>query len=480
MLSDIELGTSKRNLIKKEGYSMRSAVILAAGKGTRMKSKVPKVLHSVLGQSMILHVIQSLREAGIQKIVVVLGHEAELVKKNLEHEENVEFVFQKEQLGTAHALRQAESVLTDIDGHTLVVCGDTPLLSTETIDAVFKQHEVNHTACTVLTGIVDDATGYGRIIRDTNKKIIGIVEEKDATLNEKAVKEFNSGTYCLRNAQLFENLANITNNNAQGEYYLPDLIKILVEQKELVDGFVISDMDEIIGVNDRVALSAVENILKNKINHAWQISGVTIINPETTYIGRNVIIEPDVIVEPNVQLMGNTIIKKGAIIGMNSQICDSVIGDDTIIKQSVISDSVVGEGTTVGPFAHLRMHCDIGDNVRIGNFVEMKNSFFGEASAAAHLAYVGDSEVGKKVNIGCGTITVNYNGFSKSKTIIEDGAFIGCNTNLIAPVNVGANAIVAAGTTVTKDVPSEALAIGRTNQENKDGYATELNNKNKK
>jgi UDP-N-acetylglucosamine diphosphorylase/glucosamine-1-phosphate N-acetyltransferase len=451
---------------------VRSAVILAAGKGTRMKSKLPKVLHEVLGKSMLLHVIHSLKQAQITKIVVVLGHESALVEESLKDEPNVEFVYQNEQLGTAHALLQAQNLLEHEKGNTIVVCGDTPLLTVATIEEMFTQQELEQAACTILTGVTADATGYGRIIRNSAGLVQRIVEEKDATDIEKQVTEFNSGTYCFANDKLYNYLSDISNDNAQSEYYLPDIVDIYVTLGKKVTAHIITDQDEIIGVNDRVALSVVEEILRKRINHFWQINGVTIINPSSTYIGSDVEIGTDVIIEPNVQLLGKTIIGSGAQIGMNSQIINSSIGEETIIKQSVITDSKIGANGTVGPFAHLRLNCDVADSVRIGNFVEFKNTTFGTKSSAAHLSYVGDAEVGKRVNFGCGTITVNYDGVKKSKTIVQDDVFIGCNSNLIAPITLEDNSFIAAGTTVTHTVPKDALAIGRTKQSNKNNYAT--------
>lgn len=452
---------------------MRSAVILAAGKGTRMYSQTPKVMHEVLGKTMILHVIDSLKAAGISKIVVVLGHEAKLVKASLGHKE-VEFVLQTEQLGTAHALLQAKSILENVPGNTVVVCGDTPLLRSETIGEMLRLHESDNAACTVLTGMADDPTGYGRIIRNDLGNVEAIVEEKDASLAQKKIKEFNSGTYCFSNENLFENLSRISNKNQQQEYYLPDLIALYHQMHAHVCAFKIEDTAELIGVNDRIALAEVTKILKHRVNHQWQLRGVTLMDVDSTYIGVDVHIDNDVIIEPNVMLLGQTTIGSGAYIGMNSHISDSSIGSACRVEQSVITDSVVGNQTMIGPFAHLRMHAIVGDQVRLGNFVEIKNSRIGNKTAAAHLTYVGDSDVGDKVNFGCGSITVNYDGRTKSKTIIKDEVFIGCNVNLIAPVTVEKGAYVAAGSTITKDVPEESLSIARMKQSNKEGYVRKL------
>ena len=461
--------------------SMRMAVILAAGKGTRMKSSKPKVLHEVLGKSMVLHVIDNLKASAVDKIVVILGHEAALVKAHLANVENIEFVEQTEQLGTAHALLQAEALLKSEKGTTMVVCGDTPLLSAETFSNVFEAHEKNHVSCTVVTGIVDDATGYGRIIRDSNtRNVVAIVEEKDATEEQRRVTEFNSGTYCFKNEGLFDLLHQISNDNNQGEYYLPDAISLYVAREELVRGYPIADVAEITGVNDRVALATVERTLSQKINNYWQVQGVTIMNPEATYIGADVVIENDVIIEPNVRILGKSVIKTGAYIGMNSEIVESVIGAETVVKQSVITQSEIGSKNTIGPFAHIRMDAQTGVGNRIGNFVEIKKSTIGDNTNAAHLTYIGDSKVGQRVNFGCGTITVNYNGVSKSQTIIGDDVFIGCNANILAPVTIHDNAFVAAGTTITHDVPQDALAVARAKQENKLEYGKKIKERYKK
>jgi len=450
---------------------VRSAVILAAGKGTRMKSRIPKVMHEILGKSMIMHVIDNLKASKVDQIVVVLGHEAELIQEHLQDVENLIFVEQREQLGTAHALLQAEAILQDSTGTTMVVYGDVPLFSSASYADVFATHEAAHAACTIVTGVLGDATGYGRIIRDeVTNNVIGNVEEKDATIEEKSIQEFNAGTYCFDNDLMFDILHQIKNDNAQSEYYLPDAIELYVQHGALVQGYQIADVTEVMGVNDRVALATVEGILSRKINERWQVEGVSIMNPNATYIGPDVQIENDVVIEANVRILGKSTIKTGVYIGSNSEIVNSSIAENTSVKQSVITDSVIGSDNRIGPFAHLRMQTVTGQGNRIGNFVELKKSQIGDKTNAAHLTYIGDSEVGTRVNFGCGSITVNYNGVSKTKTTIGDDVFIGCNVNLLAPVTIGDNVLVAAGTTVSKDVPTNDLAIGRAQQENKPGY----------
>lgn len=460
---------------------MRSAVILAAGKGTRMKSNIPKVLHSVLDKPMLLHVIHNLKKAHIEHIVVIVGHQEEMIREALKDEEGLFFVSQQKQLGTAHALLQAEEYLHDLSGNTLVVCGDTPLIKTETIDEVFTVHESGNQVCTVLTAISDEPTGYGRILRNPeNKEVIGIVEEKDATNTQKEIREINSGTYCFTNKDLFKYLRKIENNNAQGEYYLPDIIDIYLKDGQTSLGYTVKDLDEIFGVNDRIALARVEQKLKRQINQKWQLEGVTIIDPETTYIGMDVTFGKDVVIEPNVRITGTSHIATGAKILSGSRIERSTIGERSTIASSYIIDSTIGDEVGVGPFAHIRMSSTIGANVRVGNFVEIKKTTIGKTSAVAHLSYLGDAKIGEHVNIGCGSITANYDGYQKRQTTIEDGAFIGCNTNLIAPVIIGKDAVVAAGSTISQDVPEEALAIERGIQVNKEKTGKKMMEINKK
>jgi len=454
---------------------VRSAVILAAGKGTRMKSSIPKVMHNILGKSMIMHVIDNLKASGVDNIVVVLGHEAALVQSHLKDVEHLTFVEQTEQLGTAHALLQAESALKDTQGVTMVAYGDVPLFSSTSFSRVFEAHEATGADATIVSGILADATGYGRIIRDVaTSHVLGNVEEKDATTEQKKIQEFNAGTYCFNNSSMFTILHQITNDNAQREYYLPDAIGLYVKAGARVEGYLIDDVREVMGVNDRVALAEVADLLSRKINHQWQLAGVSIMQPNNTYIGTDVVLESDVVVEPNTTIFGKSTVKRGVHIGSNSEIVDSYIGENTHIKQSVIVDSHIGPENTVGPFAHIRAGAMTGEGNRIGNFVEVKQSKLGDETKAAHLTYIGDSEVGARVNFGCGSITVNYNGVSKAKTNIGDDVFIGCNANLLAPLTIGNHAFIAAGTTVDRDVEADDLAIGRIRQENKQGYGVKI------
>lgn len=444
------------------------AIILAAGKGTRMKSKLYKVLHPVAGEAMVQHVIDSVKNAGVETVVTVVGHGAEKVKDTIGHAS--QFVHQEEQLGTAHAVKTAKDILGNNKGTTIVVCGDTPLISDETISSLLTFHENENAVATVLSAKVSNPFGYGRIIRDKSGLVSEIVEQKDATEGQVEVNEISSGIFAFDNEKLFETLEKVQNDNAQGEYYLPDVIRILKEEDEKVAAYITDDVDGIMGVNDRVQLAKAEQKMKERINLQHMINGVTIVDPATTYIGKHVVIGEDTVVEPGTRIAGKTIIGKNVAIGMNSDIKNSTIKDNATIKQSVITDSVVGEFSTVGPFAQLRPGTELGKETKIGNFVETKKAVLKDGAKVSHLSYIGDAEVGERTNIGCGSITVNYDGVNKFRTIIGDDAFIGCNSNLVAPVEVGDGSFIAAGSTITDDVPDESLALGRARQTTKQGY----------
>lgn len=446
------------------------AIVLAAGQGTRMKSKLYKVLHPVCGKPMVQHVVDHIGTLNVERIVTVVGHGAEMVKEQLG--EQSEYVLQAEQLGTAHAVQQAEPILGTLEGTTLVVCGDTPLIRPETMQALFDYHTSQNAKATILTAVASDPTGYGRILRDTKGNVAQIVEQKDATEEQRKVTEINTGTYCFDNKALFEALKLVKNDNAQGEYYLPDVIEILQKQGEIVAAYVTDHFDETLGVNDRFALSQAEEIMRARINERHMRNGVTIINPATTHISADAVIGSDTVIQPGCIIEGITVIGEDCVIGPNSHIVNSTIGHATTIHSSVVLDSTVGNETAVGPFAHLRPASSLGDHVKVGNFVEVKKSKLGDNTKVSHLSYIGDAEVGDSCNIGCGTITVNYDGKNKFKTIIENDVFVGCNSNLVAPVTLGTGSFVAAGSTVTKDVPADALAVARARQENKLNYVS--------
>jgi bifunctional UDP-N-acetylglucosamine pyrophosphorylase/glucosamine-1-phosphate N-acetyltransferase len=453
--------------------SNRFAVILAAGQGTRMKSKLYKVLHPVCGKPMVQHVVDQISNLHIQKTVTVIGHGAEKVK--LELGDQTEFALQAEQLGTAHAVMQTEDILRDKAGVTIVVCGDTPLIRAETMEALFHHHEKLAAKATILTAKINDPTGYGRIIRNENGFVEKIVEHKDATDAEREINEINTGTYCFDNQALFSALKSVSNDNVQGEYYLPDVIEIIKKQGEVVTAFQTDNFEETLGVNDRIALAEAEQIMRNRINQYHMRNGVTIVDPHNTYIESDIQIGQDTVIYPGSMVKGKTIIGADCQIGPNTEINSCEIGDETVICQSVAEKSKIGSHVNIGPFAHIRPDSSISDEVKIGNFVELKKAVFGKGSKASHLSYIGDAEVGSNVNIGCGSITVNYDGKNKFLTKIEDDVFVGCNSNLVAPVTIGKGSYIAAGSTITTDVPGEALSIARARQVNKENYVQKLN-----
>lgn len=453
--------------------SNRFAIVLAAGQGTRMKSKLYKVLHSVCGKPMVQHVLNQVSALHVQQTVTIVGHGAEKVQSQLG--DKCDFALQSEQLGTAHAVRQAESLLKGKQGTTFVICGDTPLIKAETMEALIQQHEAQGAKASVLTAYLQDPTGYGRIIRNEAGFVEKIVEHKDATEAEKQVTEINTGTYCFDNEALFEALSKVSNDNVQGEYYLPDVIEILKSEGEIVTAYQTDDFEETLGVNDRIALAEAEKIMRKRINLEHMRNGVTLIDPEQTYIEADVTIGQDTIIYPGTVIKAGTTIGSDCEIGPNTEIAACEIGDATVIRHSVAHNSSVGSHVNIGPFAHIRPQSQIADEVKVGNFVEIKKSIFGKGSKASHLSYIGDAEVGSDVNIGCGSITVNYDGKNKFLTKIGDHAFVGCNSNLVAPVTIGDGAYVAAGSTITSDVPGESLAIARARQVNKEDYVSKLN-----
>ena len=453
------------------------AIILAAGKGTRMKSKYPKVIHKVCGKEMVNHVINVSKKAGVNDIVAILGHESDVVKERLSKDTMI--AMQTEQLGTGHAVKMAKEYINDEDT-IVVLCGDTPLIKEDTLQRLFSYHLENGYHATVLTTKVDNPTGYGRIIRDNNEDLLKIVEQKDANEEEKAVKEINSGIYCFNGKSLREALDLIDNNNAQGEYYLTDTIYIMRDKGLKVGAYNGSTIEELMGVNSRVELSKAEEIMRKRINESHMVNGVTIIDTNSTYIESDVEIGNDTIIYPGVMLKGNTKIGINCTIEMNSSIENSIIGNNTEVMNSTIVDSIVGENTTVGPYAYLRPKSNIGNNVKIGDFVEVKNATIEDNSKASHLSYIGDAHVGKNVNIGCGVVFVNYDGKNKFKSIVKDGAFVGSNSNLVAPVTVEEDGYIATGSTITEDVPKSALAIARERQVVKEKWVEKKNIKDNK
>ncbi len=447
--------------------SNSKVVILAAGQGTRMKSKVPKVLHKVLDKMMIDYVIEAAKEAGVEEICAVVGHQSAMVKAMLK--DNVsEFAIQKEQLGTGHAVMQAQDFI-GTEGDILVLCGDVPLIKAETIKELFEIHRKNDNSATVISVMLDDPTGYGRIIRD-NHSFEKIVEQKDATEEEKKVCEINTGVYVFKSADLIESFKELKNDNMQNEYYLTDCLGIMKEKGLNVGIMVAQDDEEFLGINSKLQLAQANKVMKKRINEQHMINGVTIEDPDNTYIGKDVVIKPDTVILPGTVIEGKTEIGTDCVIGPNSRITNSIIKDGVTVQCSVLLSAEVDNYTTIGPFAYLRPNTKIGEHVKIGDFVEIKNSTIDDGTKVSHLTYVGDSDVGKNVNFGCGTVTVNYDGKNKFRTTIGDNAFIGCNTNLIAPVVIKENAFTAAGSTITFDVPEGSLSIARAKQINKPGW----------
>jgi bifunctional UDP-N-acetylglucosamine pyrophosphorylase/glucosamine-1-phosphate N-acetyltransferase len=447
-------------------------VILAAGQGKRMKSKLYKVLHPVCGKPMVGHVSDTIRQVGVSRSIAVVGHGAEAVKAYLG--DAAEYVLQSEQLGTGHAVKMAKELLAQENGTTIVICGDTPLVTAETLESLIRLHEERGAAATILTAHLDQPHGYGRVIRDASGSVAKIVEQKDCSPEEDRVQEINTGTYCFDNAKLFSALDRITNQNAQQEYYLTDVVGIMRGDGDNIEAYMTNDPAESIGVNDRVALSEAERLMKERIVRRHMLNGVTVIDPSSTYIGSDVVIGSDTVLYPGTVLSGSTQIAEDCKIGPNAELTDTIVHSGAEIKYSVLSEAEVGENTSVGPFAYLRPGAKLGNDVKIGDFVEVKNATIDDHSKVSHLSYIGDARVGKHVNIGCGAITVNYDGYNKSITEIEDHAFVGSNVNLIAPVKIGQGAYVVAGSTITKDVPDNDMAIARTRQENKTGYADKL------
>lgn len=448
----------------------RFVVVLAAGQGTRMKSKLYKVMHPVMGRPMVGHVVNAALDAEASEVITITGSGADLVKDYLG--DRSQYVYQEEQLGTAHAVEQAKDLLEGREGTTLVLSGDTPLLRAETLTQLMEEHEESNAKATILTALADDPHGYGRVIRAEDGSVSNIVEEKDASSEEKAVQEINTGTYCFDNEELFKTIEKVDNDNAQGEYYLPDVIEILKANNEKIGAFQLENMDEALGVNNRVALSEASALMKQRINEKHMVNGVSLIDAANTYIEASVQIGQDTVIEPGTYLKGNTVIGEDVIIGANSVIEDSELADGVEIHQSIIEGSTVGKGSDVGPHSHLRNGAELGENVHIGNYVEVKESTIGDDTKAGHHTYIGDAEVGKNINVGCGVVFANYNGKTKSKTIVGDNSFVGSNSNLVAPVELGENSFVAAGSTITEEVPDKALGIARSRQTNKEEFHT--------
>lgn len=444
-------------------------IILAAGEGKRMKSKLPKVLHKVCGKAMVDHVIDAVKKSGVDDFIVVIGHGADKLREHLPSE--VKTVYQEKQLGTGHAVMCCRDFLNGKEGTVIILAGDSPLISKETISGAFKSHTDNSQSATILSAETDNPSGFGRVVRGSDGSVQKIVEDKDASDDEKKIKEINTAIYCFDIKALTDALSKIDNKNAQGEYYLTDAIEIIKKNGGKVGTYKI-DFTEFMGVNSRVQLAEAEKVMRERILNRLMLDGVTIIDPTSTYIGADVKIGMDTVIYPGTVLEGNTVIGEDCTIGPNSRIVDSEIKNGVEVQSSVILESTVNDGTKVGPFAYIRPDSTVGKNVKIGDFVEIKKSSIGDGTKVAHLTYIGDASVGEKCNFGCGTVVVNYDGTHKHQTIIGDHAFIGCNTNLVSPVKVGNNAYIAAGSTITDEVPGGALSIARARQVNKEGWVS--------
>ncbi|MGL4910621.1 MAG: bifunctional UDP-N-acetylglucosamine diphosphorylase/glucosamine-1-phosphate N-acetyltransferase GlmU [Cetobacterium sp.] len=435
-------------------------LILAAGKGTRMKSELPKVLHKVCGVPMVQKIVETCSKIGSIENILILGHKKEEVLKILQ---DSDYVVQNEQLGTGHAVKQAKEKLKDFDGTVMVLCGDTPLLKEETLKNLYNYHKTAGAVTTVLTSIYQNPFGYGRILKQDGS-VIGIIEEKDATKDIKAIKEVNAGVYCFEAKELLVALEKIDNKNQNGEYYLTDVISINVKDGKKVEAFLLEDNDEILGINSKIELEKANKIMRNRINHKHMENGVILIDADNTYIEESVVIGQDTTIYPGALIQGDTEIGQNCEILGNTRIIDCKIADEVRIESSVLEESIVENKVTIGPFAHIRPKSHLKEEVHIGNFVEVKKSVLEKGVKAGHLTYLGDATVGEKTNIGAGTITCNYDGKNKFKTTIGKNAFIGSDTMLVAPVNIGENALVGAGSVITKDVPENALAVSRSKQ----------------
>jgi bifunctional UDP-N-acetylglucosamine pyrophosphorylase/glucosamine-1-phosphate N-acetyltransferase len=451
--------------------SERSAIILAAGLGTRMKSSKPKMLHEMLGRPLLGHVLQATRAIGPHQRIVVVGAAADQVTAYLdEAAPDAQTVLQAEQLGTGHAVRVALDAYPDLEGTLIVACGDTPLLRPDSLAELVEVHEKTRQAVTVLTAEVDDPTGFGRIVRDGDGNVLRNVEHRDADHGELAIREINSGTYAFDAKVLREQLAKLDSANDQGEQYLTDVLELAREAGYPIGAVVVDDPTEVLGCNDRAQLASLRRIMQRRINTELMKAGVTMEDPETTWIDATAKVAPDVLIRPGVQLKGATAVDSGAEIGPDTTLTDTIVGADAAVVRSHATQAHIGEGAHVGPFAHLRPATKLAEESKIGAFVETKNAEIGPRSKAAHLAYLGDATLGADVNIGCGVIVVNYDGVKKHHSEIRDGAFIGCDSVLVSPVSIGEGAYVAAGSTIVKDVAPGDLGVARARQTSIEGW----------
>lgn len=445
-----------------------AVVVLAAGSGTRMKSKLPKVLHEVAGKPMLSYVVDEALALKPKTVITVVSPNYQAIKDCFR--DKVEYVVQKEQLGTAHAVLQAAPKLKNFKGDILVLYGDTPLIQAASLQELISFHRKTGAVATITTAMVEDPTGYGRILRSESSVVKRIVEEKDAGADEKDIKEINTGMYCFQSDLLFENLQKVQAHNKQKEYYLPDVVGLFGAENKLIESFEF-DVEEIIGINSRHELAQATLIMYQRTIGKWLDNQVTIVDPLNTYIEKDVLIGPDTIIYPQTFLKGNTKIGKACQIGPGSHVNDCEVEDESKVVLSVADNAKIGAGATIGPYSHLRPGAKIGEKSKVGAFAEVKNSIIGAGSKIPHLSYIGDTDIEESVNVGAGTITCNYDGSKKHKTVIKKGAFIGSDTMLVAPVTVGKNAFTGAGSVISQDVPDEALGLERSEQKNIENYA---------
>ena len=454
---------------------MNNAIILAAGKGTRMKTELPKCAFPLLKKPMVTYIIEALESINIDQIICVVGHKKEVLQDILK--DRVKYAIQEEQLGTGHAVKCALDFIDD-NGYTIILPGDTPLIDKEILDQLIEVHKSNKNDFTIGTIVLENPFGFGRIVRDSSNSVLRIVEEKDASEEERKIKEINTGLFLVDNYLLKKALLEIKNNNAKGEYYLTDIVEILSKEAK-IGTFTIKDTYKLNGINDLYTLSLVEKQFREAILKKHMLNGVNIVNPETVTIGNDVTIEAGTTIYQGSLILGKTSIGRNCVVGPNSEIFNSTLKDGSKLLHSVCYDSTLEENSSVGPFSHIRMNTVVGQDNRIGNFVEMKNSVIGPKTNVAHLTYVGDTDCGGGVNFGCGTVTVNYDGKNKYRTTIGDNVFIGCNSNLIAPVNIGSESFIAAGSTITDSIDENDFAIARAKQVTKKGYAKKFEFKKK-
>jgi bifunctional UDP-N-acetylglucosamine pyrophosphorylase/glucosamine-1-phosphate N-acetyltransferase len=451
-----------------------AGIILAAGKGTRMRSDLPKGLHLVCGLPMVEHVARAIRAAGVQTPVLVVGHGGEKIQAALG--DGYHYAWQHEQLGTGHAALMAAEAMAGYEGPVIVACGDTPMLEADTFVSLLEAHRDSGATATLATSVLADPQGYGRIVRDSSGEFLRIVEQKDASPEERGIREVNAALYCFDSQTLFRILPTIGNSNAQGEYYLTDVLQTLVDEGAKVVAKVFDDPDLLVGINDRWQLALADADMRRRVIRRHAINGVTFLDIDSVSVGMDVTIGVDTIIEPQTILVGKTAVGAGCRIGPFTKVLNSTFGENCSVVASVVDRARVGSNVAIGPFAHLRPKADLGDGVKIGNFVEVKNSKLEPGAKVSHLSYIGDASVGADTNVGAGTITCNYDGFFKSRTEIGANVFVGSNSTLVAPVTIGDDAIIAAGSVITQDIPADAMAFGRARQETKDGRATNWRN----